>query len=232
VSKLLAVAVILLALPALSAYQAAARLTGRVDASDGVGLRGARVSLLSADRQEQSFRNVADDEGIYELRYVPEGTYTLRLEAPGFAHADINAVSLRAGESTNVPPVKLDVTAPCRGAPQKLQLAAQAGALSRQVQSTVSDFRGKPLVSVRVILRDDSQVYSATTDSQGRFHIVGITPGVYGIQLRLRGYWDSYFSDLRVQAGFITSPGPFALERCVLGRCIPALRRRKIVVCE
>jgi len=150
-----------------------------------------------------------------------------------FHSVEVKDVSVRSGESRTLPPVTIDVSKACQGPypPQWLE-PMEGRSASGELTATVSDRRGKPLAGVRVRLQDGTHLHSVITDAQGNFRIVDLAPGLYELNLHRQGYWDSDDKDLRVQGGFIAVYGPYRPERCPLGWCIPALRRRKIIRCE
>jgi outer membrane receptor for ferrienterochelin and colicin len=70
-----------------------ASVTGRVlDAQTGTGLAGVTVTIALLSRSTQT-----DGQGRFSFTGVPIGTYTLRVEHPGYASAVSDAVQLGAG---------------------------------------------------------------------------------------------------------------------------------------
>ncbi|WP_394838674.1 TonB-dependent receptor [Pendulispora rubella] len=81
---------------AANAQQGAAVLTGKiVDASSGRGLADTVVALTSLALQGEQVVST-DDTGTYRIPSLPPGTYTLRLEKPGYRLYARDQIQLRA----------------------------------------------------------------------------------------------------------------------------------------
>ena len=218
---------LLLPLSTLMFGAEAATLRGTVQTFDRKPILRAGVILFG------SLRSFTDDRGSYEIKAIDEGAHDLKIEMAGFRSVEVKGVNIRPDESKTLPPITLDVAAPCEGpyAPQWLK-PTDGQASSGELTSKVSDGRGRPLAGIQVTVRAGTLVRSTSTDARGTFLIADLEPGLYSTQLRRRHYWDTEAKDLRVQAGYIAMHGPFTLEKCLLGSCNPALRKRKIIRCE
>jgi hypothetical protein len=75
---------------------------------------------------------------------------------------------------------------------------AQEGGLRGSVGD---DFEGAPLVNVAIVVEGSGQ--SGASDSEGRFFVQGIKPGVYSLVFRKDGFITEYSSDILVSAGSI-----------------------------
>jgi hypothetical protein len=79
---LCAVVVMALSVPVL-AQEVSAGLTGRVTDPSGGAVVGATITARDQERGV-SFPATTNEDGIYAYPRIPSGTYTLRVEAPGF----------------------------------------------------------------------------------------------------------------------------------------------------
>jgi hypothetical protein len=88
---------------------ATATVGGSVADTDGAGIAGARVALQ--DTESSAIRTTSSDShGVFMFSSVPEGRYTLRINAPGFSPWQIKDVLVvREGEDVTVPEVQLGV---------------------------------------------------------------------------------------------------------------------------
>ena len=72
-------------------------------------------------------------------------------------------------------------------------------AITGQITGTVrDDATGKPLPGVAISARSPSGAYQATTDGNGQFTIVGVTPDSYTIAFELKGYEEYAIQGLTV----------------------------------
>ncbi|HEV3092527.1 MAG TPA: TonB-dependent receptor [Candidatus Cybelea sp.] len=67
-------------------------------------------------------------------------------------------------------------------------IASGAELTTGTVLGTVDTTAGKPLAAAAVAVQSPSGRYSATTDAQGRFTILGIVPDAYVVTVELKGY--------------------------------------------
>src|SRR6266508_1133194 len=82
---------------ALQAQVTTATVYGVVQDSSGAVIPGAKASLINLDAggvREQ----IADSNGEFGFPFVPVGTYTVRIEAPGFQTLESANTELRAAQ--------------------------------------------------------------------------------------------------------------------------------------
>src|SRR5499426_81470 len=79
-------------------------ITGVVKDQTGAVIAGARISAVNPGTSA-SFQTVANDTGIYTLRALPAGSYSVTAEKDGFKKAVQERVVVRVNEE-----VRLDVT--------------------------------------------------------------------------------------------------------------------------
>jgi hypothetical protein len=141
---------------------ALATLRGRVVDEDGEPIPSARVTLVRGDET----RTVeSDPEGAFELRQVPPGPATLRIEADG---RDPFERTVEVGEGE-----------------QALESATLARSVPRgQLRGMIRSYDGRPLVAR--ILVEDLQL-NATTDEEGFFEL-DVPPGEHIVIVEADGH--------------------------------------------
>ncbi len=78
-----------------------ASLTGILrDPQDAV-VAGASVTIIN-ERDGDSNTTSSNDEGFYSFQSLPEGSYTLKVETPGFRSKEISHITLRANEERSL----------------------------------------------------------------------------------------------------------------------------------
>ena len=78
-----------------------ATLSGRVEDSSGAVIKNASVAARRIDTgQEQT--TTSDSEGRFRFRYLPVGTYEIRVEASGFAGLT-RQLTLSVGQALDLP---------------------------------------------------------------------------------------------------------------------------------
>ncbi len=81
----------------VSAQVTTATLYGIVNDSTGAVVPGAAVSLKD-EETSAVYRKTSDAAGEYGFEFLPVGTYTLRIEAPGFKALETSGIMLTAGQ--------------------------------------------------------------------------------------------------------------------------------------
>src|ERR1700733_2121737 len=82
-------------------------LRGRINDPVGRSVSNAKVVALQ-DGQEVA-HTTSNADGVYELSVPSGGRYDIRVEAEGFAAANLSAIFVAAGKSTEVPAVILAI---------------------------------------------------------------------------------------------------------------------------
>ena len=107
---LLAAAIVLAGATAFAQAQASAGdVTGTVTDANGAVIRGARVTVLSPDRG-LTRTVMSGDSGEFRLLLLPPGTYSVRVEAPGFTTRVLEGMVVEVGQTRAVH-VQLEVGA-------------------------------------------------------------------------------------------------------------------------
>jgi len=88
---------------------AAATVSGTVADTDGAGIAGAHVAFQDAE-SNATHTTLTDAHGVFTFSSVPEGTYTVRINAPGFSSWQIKDVLVvHEGDNLVLPEVQLGV---------------------------------------------------------------------------------------------------------------------------
>jgi hypothetical protein len=116
-------------------------------------------------------RAVANAQGEYLISRLPEGEHKLLVTAPGFEPNE-QRITFAAGEKKH-----LDI------------VMSLPPASSGTIQGFVTDNAGSIVSGATVDLRNSSgNVTSATTDDEGAFRFIGLTPGSYEITVSMLGF--------------------------------------------
>ncbi len=172
-------------------------VTGTVrSAADSAAVAGATVSLLNTD-----YTALTDSSGVFELRAIPPGTYSLLTTKWGFEAQVLSGVEIRAGAAT-----RRDVVLSARA----------AGAFSADggvggITGIVSDEGGEAVGNALVFLRDKGQ--SVHSDYRGRFSFDSLASGVYSVAAAADGYDTSSTRDVDVWSGEMTTVNLTLRER-------------------
>src|SRR3954447_12391109 len=117
--KLFAGAVLLTQL-ALYGQEVSAGITGRVTDPSGAAIAGATVNVKDQDRGTE-WPTTTNDEGVYAFPRIPIGTYSVRVEAPGFKSAVQSGLALEVNQRA-----RLDVTMQVGGVTETVEVSGAA----------------------------------------------------------------------------------------------------------
>lgn len=170
------VATVLFGLLATGAEAQTGTITGRVVSSSGAGgaLEAARVSVLGTN-----LGAVTNREGVYTIRGVPAGTYTVRAIRLGYASSD-QAVTVTAGGSASVdfslneaPFTLEEITTTATGEARKLEVGNSINTI--QVSTLVETNPVRDLAQIIAARAPGVQVLpsSGTTGTGNRIRIRG-----------------------------------------------------------
>ena len=76
-------------------------ITGNITDESGASVPNATVTITDADRGTQ-FTTTSNDQGLFLKAQVPNGRYTIRIEAPGFAPNEQQGVVVSVDQETRV----------------------------------------------------------------------------------------------------------------------------------
>ena len=151
--------------------------SGTVEDSAGNAIQGASVTLIRFDKddlagqisqfmpdgmQRKEGSATSDADGSFEMANIVAGAYMLKASHTDYAGAVHKDIEVQAGH---------DVT-------QYRVVLSEGGSAGGQLLTG----GGEPRPGVMIQLMGTSGMKMATTDSEGSFHISGITPGTYIVQ--------------------------------------------------
>ncbi len=79
-------------------------IAGVVRDASGANVPKARVTIALADSQRKEFA-ITGFQGEFVIQPLPEGSYTVTVEKPGFARLRMEGIQVKAGQATPVQPV-------------------------------------------------------------------------------------------------------------------------------
>jgi hypothetical protein len=116
---------------------------------------------------------ITDNEGNCLLFPLADGSYDVHVSAQGFYGETMPAVAVTAGEMSTV----------------GLGLVAMSKANTGAVEGIVIDDRGRPVSNAQVnIYQGRRKVASFYTDARGYYCRVGLSPGEYLVEVKIKGY--------------------------------------------
>ena len=92
-SRLIALLVLVMAMSATTAYGQAGGLKGKVRTNSGQAISGAVVTITQGGKDIRSARS--DSAGVFQMNGLEAGTYTLRVEAKGYASGTLFGVEVK-----------------------------------------------------------------------------------------------------------------------------------------
>lgn len=150
-------------------------IRGRVTDLFGAAVSAADIEVL-AETSQKPFQTKTDENGNYELRNVPAGKLTIRINSVGFLREE-SSVRLANDETL------------------LLDFGLEAGRLTDlpiiKVSGTVSGPKGTPLKDAAIEIRSafkNSLVFVGRTDAHGRYLLEIHTPGQYIVSASQPGH--------------------------------------------
>lgn len=164
-------------------------------------LSGVRVQVAGNGLSETV---LSSDDGLFEVKVPKVGTYTIRVDAPGFRAA---RQSVRLDQPAQVvsPVVQL--------VPFALRVRVFSAAGGKEL----------PGVSVQVTPHEGGETYNDTTDASGECYFGALRPGMYTIKASLIGYEPST-GEVFIQSPSETVSHNLALSK---GSSVPVARSKQ-----
>jgi len=152
----------LLSLFAVSAYaQFKASIQGTVMDSNGGAIANAKVTATNV-ATGATRETVTSAEGFYRISDLPPGSYTVRVEAPGFKKSNSNNVEVQAET-----PRGLDVTLEVGAVSETVEVSSSALALQTENASLSSTISSQEIERLPQVGRDP-------------YELLRLAPGVFG----------------------------------------------------
>jgi protocatechuate 3,4-dioxygenase beta subunit len=206
----------------LASMGLAADLKGTVHDSTGVGVSRAVVTLQAFESKHVVANTQTDASGAYVFAAIPGGSYTLQVNARGFATSRIAGIRVADGDRKAVPAVPVFSGFGC-GPFDAGNLWVLDDGEAGGISGTVLDRDRKPMWNAKVSLVCRGQRSCAagtTTDRDGHYWFTGVEPGAYLIMIEGQGYFDEE-DEAHVWAGLETMHHPIQLYECESERCGP-----------
>ncbi|MCX6841242.1 MAG: carboxypeptidase regulatory-like domain-containing protein [candidate division WOR-3 bacterium] len=197
-------------------------IAGRIVTSDGTApISGAEVTV----RQSEGFffgSDTASSGGTYRVDDLPQGTYEVRVKAPGFVEETRRDVPVATGRTTSDIGFSL----------------VKAGSISGKVTEVDGI---TPMGKIEVVAFDTSSrgFGTAVTSGDGMYLIGDLSPGNYTVQTAPLGFIAASRTGVSVAAGQETSDISFSLSRSgsISGTVtendgVTAIRKAEILVFE
>ena len=73
---------------------------GVIDDQNGTAIAGATIKIRQVGTNAE-ISSTTDSDGRYRVRGLPQGLYSITIEAPGFQKTNIGGVTVAAGRTTN-----------------------------------------------------------------------------------------------------------------------------------
>ncbi|HWF07346.1 MAG TPA: carboxypeptidase-like regulatory domain-containing protein [Bryobacteraceae bacterium] len=156
---LLAVAVLTLVTP-LAAQDISGTIEGSVLDPSGAFVSGAKVTVTNQDRNQVVRTVTTDASGAYAAPFTPVGTYSVKVEAPGFKTATRSDIVLN---------VKDDL---------KINISLEVGAVSETVDVTAQSNGVELATAANASTIQGTQVRELMLSTRNYEQLVSLSPGV------------------------------------------------------
>ena len=157
-------------------------MNGKVSDVQGEAISTALVTA-SAQANGKQYRTATDCRGIYQLRDLQPGTYTVRIEAQHF-RPETRTVTPAAGQIEELN-VRLAVGAFMDGGPQLDKDPELTGLIS----GTIFDGAGAPVrTQITATIRKTGEHYQTATDSNGVYRLERLPGGSYHLKIEAPGH--------------------------------------------
>lgn len=172
----------------LQIRRSSAQLVGTIiDAETGEGIGGVGITLVSDGQTFKSSSAGAEDDGGFELRGIPPGSYVVTFERYGYATEQV-AVTLAAGDRV---PIAVEMTpVPPESLPDESTITGQVTATTGPV---IAGARVVVTMTVATTQPDGateigSVTRETTTDGEGNYTLSGLPPGIHRVTASATGH--------------------------------------------
>ncbi|NOT31073.1 MAG: hypothetical protein HOP15_11550 [Planctomycetes bacterium] len=180
-------------------------VTGRVVDADGRALTSFTVKARAANEVSNAYgavlahKAVRDSEGRFELTGVPEGSYVIEGLAEGYASCFSEPFTATQGLVASDIVVRMTRGGSLSGV--VLDAYGNTPIAGAEVSTHENDFVDGNLWEIFGALDSAMTRTKAFTDEQGRFTMDVLTPGLYQVHVRARGFAPDFIGDVEVIEG-------------------------------
>ncbi|MCA8912398.1 MAG: carboxypeptidase regulatory-like domain-containing protein [Planctomycetes bacterium] len=185
-----------------------AAVSGRVvDSVSHEGIAGARGTLMDIDaiqsgRPPSPYSFTTDDKGYFSLNSLPASSYSMSIQADGYADysswSNTGRTNLSRGGETNL---------------GDIPMMRSTGVSGRVIDAE----SGEPIEGASIELRKPQQwggvsTSNASSDEEGLFHMQEVEPGNYSVRVRKEGYAISLLEGVTAEVGKELELGDIRLD--------------------
>ncbi len=155
---------------------------------------GITVTLVSLRDGSISYTTTTRDDGSFDITGIKEaGSYQVRVSLQGYVSNNSQTVSVKIGQVATVPDITLaSVQAVVRGSVELEGAASHEGVL--------------------ILLKNNSNQYTATTAQDGSFALSGVVPGTYTLLASKSGYNSNESTPFSVEPSSDKTLSPIMLQ--------------------
>ena len=146
-----------------------ANISGTVTDPSGAPIGGAKVEVTSAERQVR-YDAVSNDVGIYLIRFLPPGTYTLSVQKDGFKRAQRSSLVAQGADRLSV-----DIRMEVGGVTESVTVTGETPLLATETAS-------------RSVTLEQKYVDDLPTSGRNVYQLLYSQPGV----IKNSRYWGSF----------------------------------------
>jgi len=201
----------------LAAQDTSATLSGEISGPGGAAVGALNVELTLAEPPQTTFSLRLNDEGKFEFRVLPPGTYTLTVAQLGFRTLKVKSILVASAEQQILPPLSVEVAGSCgSGGPtleylELLPTKQHVGNLSGHVERD----EAHPIARATVkLFCEERKVCGETkTNPNGEFIFFNLPPrGDITIRVTRPGFYSAEGTGYEVREGFNSTYAPFVLN--------------------
>ena len=185
-------------------------VSGKVIDENGEPLQSFTVKARAANEVSKAYGAVmaqravpSSKDGTFELPGVPDGSYVIEAIAPGYPSCFSDTFTATQGLVTSDIVVRMSRGGSLTGT--VLDSYGSAPVVGAEVSTVENDWVDGDLFELFGALEPSAMTKAHVfTDEQGKFRIDVMTPGVYQIQVRVKGYSAVFQKDVEIVEGRTT----------------------------
>ena len=128
-------------------------LRGEVQDATGADIVGAQVKVLDATTGAVLRTESTSSSGLFDFTLLPASTYTVKINAPGFAEMVVKSVEVRVTETTSLP-----LTLQATGGVQTVSVQTEAEVVETTTATTGSSLTGSTIRELPLATRNFQQL--------------------------------------------------------------------------